>query len=124
MWGSAVYGVLPRDRRGCCSYRSYHNRLDRSCGGGGLACQLTWGATSCAGAGPGCRLLTGAMAVGAAMSGVLAVLAAAGHVFPRLPDLMVGTRGRRLPRGAALVPDSVARASSESGCSGSTTWNR
>jgi hypothetical protein len=91
MWGSAVYGfflgmvtplftmVAPQPMGSILLW-------------GALACQLTWGATLCWRR-TGLPFATGAMAVGAAMSGVVAGLAAAGHVFPYLPIAWWGLVG-------------------------------
>ena len=63
---------------------------------GFFAGQLTWGAALCWRR-TGLPFATAAMAEGAAASGMLAALAAAGHVFPDLP------RGWWAPVGAALL---------------------
>jgi hypothetical protein len=83
MWGSAVYGFF-LGVGALLFIRAAPQPVGSILWWGFFAGQLTWGAALCWRR-TGLPFATAAMAIAAATSGILAALAAAGHVFPDLP---------------------------------------
>lgn len=100
MWGSAVYGfflavVAP------LFLRAAPQPVGSILWWGFFAGQLTWGAALCWRR-TGLPFATAAMAAAATTSGLLAALAAAGHVFPDLPAAWWAPVGAGLLSGPLL----------------------